>query len=76
LENWVESGQAPGRIVASAGSVPEPTRHVFPYPMTERWTGKSSIDDAENSVGMVLEEVLPASYAWDLVEHEKGDCEY
>lgn len=52
LDHWVESGQAPERIVAShstAGKV-DRTRPVCPYPQAAKYTGKGSIDDAANFV--------------------------
>jgi feruloyl esterase len=50
LMDWVESGIAPSRIVASKlveGKATR-TRPVFPYPTVARYTGSGSIDDAAN----------------------------
>ncbi|MFI9815939.1 tannase/feruloyl esterase family alpha/beta hydrolase [Saccharothrix variisporea] len=48
---WVEHGAAPDRIIATgrdaAGNVVR-TRPVFPYPLTARYTGTGSTDDAAN----------------------------
>jgi len=50
LEQWVEQGKAPDRIVAAHlkdGAV-ERTRPLCPYPQVARWDGKGSQDAAEN----------------------------
>jgi feruloyl esterase len=51
LEQWVERGVAPDRIVAShvssAGGV-DRTRPLCPYPQEARWKGTGSTDQAEN----------------------------
>ena len=50
LEQWVEQGKAPGRIVASHsqnGTV-DRTRPLCPYPQVARYQGNGSIDDAAN----------------------------
>ena len=50
LEQWVEEGRAPERIVASRmrdGEV-DRTRPLCPYPEVARWTGEGSTDDAAN----------------------------
>ncbi|MBB5803173.1 feruloyl esterase [Saccharothrix ecbatanensis] len=48
---WVEHGTAPDRIIAAGrdaeGEVVR-TRPVFPYPLTARYDGTGSIDDAAN----------------------------
>jgi feruloyl esterase len=52
LEEWVEKGKAPDRIIAShstAGQV-DRTRPLCPYPEVARYTGNGSIDDAANFV--------------------------
>jgi feruloyl esterase len=52
LEQWVEQGRAPDRVVASRvtnGTVDQ-TRPVFPYPLVARYTGTGSPDDAANFV--------------------------
>jgi feruloyl esterase len=50
IEQWVEQGKAPDRIIAShstAGKV-DRTRPLCPYPQTARYNGSGSIDDASN----------------------------
>jgi feruloyl esterase len=52
LEEWVETGQAPGQIIASHstdGKV-DRIRPWCPYPQVARYTGTGSIDDAANFV--------------------------
>ena len=52
LEEWVEQGKAPDRIVASRrtdGTV-DRTRPLCPYPQVAAYTGTGSTDDAENFV--------------------------
>jgi len=51
LEQWVERGEAPDRIIASHstdGTV-DRTRPLCPYPQVARYIGTGSIDDAANS---------------------------
>jgi feruloyl esterase len=49
LENWVEDGTAPERIIAShQREVVDRTRPLCPYPQEARYVGKGSIDDAAN----------------------------
>jgi feruloyl esterase len=52
LEQWVEKGQAPDRIVASLvrGSKVVRTRPLCPYPQVARYKGDGSTDDAVNFV--------------------------
>ena len=49
LERWVESGAAPGAIVASrpAGQPPR-SRPLCAYPQVARYKGTGSTDDAAN----------------------------
>jgi hypothetical protein len=59
LEAWVERGQAPGPVIATkyssdrkplvtqTGEVRR-TRPLCPYPLTARWSGQGSTDDAAN----------------------------
>jgi feruloyl esterase len=51
LENWIEKGEAPERIVATRrrpdGSV-ERTRPLCVYPKVARWSGRGSTDEAVN----------------------------
>jgi len=52
LEQWVEKGLAPEKVVASRvtnGKV-ERTRPLCPYPQVARWKGTGSTDDAANFV--------------------------
>ena len=50
LINWVENGIAPDRIVGSRmeGGKVVRTRPLCPYPQVAKYSGKGSIDDAEN----------------------------
>jgi feruloyl esterase len=52
LENWVEQGIAPDRIIAShsTGGTVDRTRPLCPYPEEAQYTGQGSIDDADNFV--------------------------
>src|SRR5262249_49568542 len=53
LVDWVESGNAPDRIVADqrdANNTLVRSRPVFPYPARAQYTGHGSIDDATNFV--------------------------
>jgi feruloyl esterase len=50
LEQWVEKGVAPDKIMAShrsQGAV-DMTRPLCPYPQVARWKGSGSTNDAEN----------------------------
>ena len=51
LEAWVENGTAPNQIVATRlgprGAV-ERTRPLCVYPQVARWSGRGSVDAAEN----------------------------
>jgi len=50
LEQWVEGGVAPDKIIASriTDGVVTRTRPLCPYPQVARYVGSGSIDDAEN----------------------------
>ncbi len=51
LQDWVEKGHAPDRIVAKAGpNTPWPgrTRPLCPYPKVARYTGKGSTESANS----------------------------
>jgi feruloyl esterase len=50
LEQWVEEGVAPARIIASKleGGEVVRTRPLCPYPQVARWNGTGSIEDAAN----------------------------
>jgi feruloyl esterase len=54
LEQWVEHGDAPQRVIAShrAGSQVDRTRPLCPYPQVAKYNGTGSIDDAANFVCM------------------------
>ncbi|BCY12948.1 feruloyl esterase [Actinoplanes sp. L3-i22] len=59
--NWVESGTAPGRIVASMTGR---TRPVFPYPQVARYDGTGSTDDQANFVAVTPRRESTVGYAW------------
>jgi len=50
LEEWVEKGKAPDRIVAShvSNGVSDRTRPLCPYPQIASWKGSGSTDDHNN----------------------------
>lgn len=50
IEQWVEQGKAPARIVAShlTGGQVDRTRPLCPYPKVASYKGTGSIDDASN----------------------------
>jgi feruloyl esterase len=50
LEDWVEKGVAPGKIIATkyAGADAVRTRPLCPYPQVARYSGTGSTDDAAN----------------------------
>ena len=52
LEDWVERGRAPDRIIAahSANGAVDRTRPLCPFPQTAVYTGAGSINDAANFV--------------------------
>jgi feruloyl esterase len=52
LEQWVEHGKAPERMIASKTSngVTSRTRPLCPYPQIAKWNGNGSTDDAANFV--------------------------
>ncbi len=50
LENWVEKGIAPKRIIATGGNVPTRTRPLCAYPKSAVYSGSGSTDDAANFV--------------------------
>ena len=57
---WVESGEAPDRIVASNATRSRP---VYPYPTVARYDGTGSIDDAANFVPYTPR-TQPEDYRW------------
>ncbi|MGD0438556.1 MAG: tannase/feruloyl esterase family alpha/beta hydrolase [Bryobacteraceae bacterium] len=52
LDQWVDRGVAPEKIIAShlTNGVVDRTRPLCPYPMEAQWTGTGSTDKAENFV--------------------------
>ena len=52
LENWVEKGQAPEKLIASrtANGAVERSRPVFPYPVLARYSGKGDPKQADSFV--------------------------
>ena len=50
LDQWVEHGKAPEKIIAShiANGVTDRTRPLCPYPQVARWKSTGSIDDSAN----------------------------
>jgi feruloyl esterase len=52
LNEWVEKGKAPERVIASrtANGKVERTRPLCPYPMEAQWKGTGSTDEAANFV--------------------------
>jgi feruloyl esterase len=50
LEQWVEDGVAPDKIIAShlKDGVADMTRLLCPYPMIAQWKGTGSTSDAAN----------------------------
>jgi Tannase and feruloyl esterase len=52
LDEWVDKGVAPDRIIASheTNGTVDRTRPLCPYPMEAQYKGTGSTDDAENFV--------------------------
>jgi hypothetical protein len=52
LENWVEKGEAPDKLIAcrSANGVVEECRPIFPYPVLTRYSGKGDPKQPDNFV--------------------------
>jgi Tannase and feruloyl esterase len=52
IDDWVEHGKAPARIIAShlTAGKPDRTRRLCPYPQVGKYKGTGSIDDAANFV--------------------------
>jgi feruloyl esterase len=56
LEQWVEHGIAPDKIIATKYASDNPAlgiatqRPLCPYPQSARWTGRGSTNDAANFV--------------------------
>jgi feruloyl esterase len=61
LENWVEKGIAPDKLIAthSTGGKIDRTRPLCPYPAVARYTGKGSIDEAANFACVVTQTPTP-----------------
>ncbi len=57
LEQWVERGVTPAKVVAAriVDKTVQRTRPLCPYPSVARWTGKGSSDDATNFVCKAVE---------------------
>jgi hypothetical protein len=47
IQQWVEQGRAPDRVVAAGRAFPEKTRPLCPYPKVARFDG-GSVDDEES----------------------------
>ena len=52
LENWIEKGQAPEKLITchSGSGVVERCRPVFPYPVLARYSGKGDPKQADSFV--------------------------
>jgi Tannase and feruloyl esterase len=50
LEQWVESGKAPDRILATGKTFPNRTRPLCPYPQYASYKGSGEPEDASNFV--------------------------
>jgi feruloyl esterase len=52
IEDWVENGRAPDRIIAAHGppAAPDRTRPLCPYPQVASYSGSGSTDDAANFI--------------------------
>jgi Tannase and feruloyl esterase len=50
LENWVEKGQWPDKLIAGrlSNGIVERTRPVFPYPILARYSGKGDPKKADS----------------------------
>jgi Tannase and feruloyl esterase len=66
LLNWVESGVAPDRVIASlaSGGQVTRTRPVFPYPLVARYDGTGSTDDAANFVAANPQQQVDDHFPW------------
>jgi len=62
LEQWVEHGAAPERIIAThrTNGAVDRTRPLCPYPQVARYTGTGSVDDAANFVCKMPADANPA----------------
>jgi Tannase and feruloyl esterase len=50
IEDWVEKGLPPDRLVAAGREFPGRSRPLCPYPQISRYKGSGSIEDAANFV--------------------------
>ena len=50
LEQWVEHGKAPERIIATGGADKDRTRPLCAFPQEAQWKGSGSTDQAENFI--------------------------
>jgi hypothetical protein len=48
IENWVEKGEAPGKIMATGKAFPGRSRPLCSYPENPRYKGSGSTEDAAN----------------------------
>jgi feruloyl esterase len=65
LLNWVESGAAPDRVVATMPGGPVTrTRPVYPYPLVARYDGSGSTDDATNFVATNPNQRVDDHFGW------------
>jgi feruloyl esterase len=48
IEDWVEKGVAPDRLVATGAAFPGRSRPLCPYPQISRYKGQGSTDEAAN----------------------------
>ena len=73
LDEWIEHGAAPSRIVAShsTAGVVDRTRPLCPYPQVARYKGTGSIDAAENFECAV--QAAPQNAAWTPPKTPWGD---
>ncbi|HLX42041.1 MAG TPA: tannase/feruloyl esterase family alpha/beta hydrolase [Bryobacteraceae bacterium] len=58
LDQWVATGKAPEKIIAShlTNGATDRTRPLCPYPQVARWKGSGSSDDAANFACVVLKD--------------------
>jgi hypothetical protein len=67
LQNWVENGQAPTHVVASAlnnSGQTVRTRPVYAYPLVARYNGNGSTDDAANFHPAQPDQQFVDRYRW------------
>ncbi len=48
IEEWVEKGLAPDRMIATGATFPGRSRPLCPYPEVSKYKGTGSIDDSAN----------------------------